>query len=186
MKDDFERELPDPSKMVPPSPGWSQTTLLAPGAHPTGPDNLNYFPTITPLPHGKIAATRSENGNIHVFYQANDSTIHNVVNHPGKGWTTDEGLIIGAGKAKPGAPLTAIAGGWDELRLFYATTGEMLASVYRDDRCGWAPSGCFCCYSISLRPLLTKRCPSCRNPSLQAPPLGHAVSGRLELRFGLF
>jgi hypothetical protein len=55
--------------------------------------------------------------------------------------------------------LTAIAGGWDELRLFYATTGEMLAGVYRDDRCGWAPSGCFCCYSISLRPLLTKRCP---------------------------
>jgi hypothetical protein len=157
MKDDFERELPDPSKMVPPSPGWSQTTLLAPGAHPTGPDNLNYFPTNTPLPHGKIAATRSENGKIHVFYQANDSTIHNVVNHPGKGWTTDEGLIIGAGKAKPGAPLTAIAGGWDELRLFYATTGEMLAGVYRDDRCGWAPSGRFCCYSISLRPLLTKR-----------------------------
>jgi hypothetical protein len=129
--------------MVQPSPGRTQTTLHAPGAHPTSPVNINYFPTISPLPHGKIAATRSENGNIHVFYQASDSTIHNVVYHPGKGWATDEALIIGAGKAKLGAPLTAIAGGWDELRLFYVTTGEMLAGVYRDDRCGWAPSGCF-------------------------------------------
>lgn len=142
MKDDFERELPDPAKMVPPTPGWSQTALLAPGAHPTGPDNLYALPTITPLPNSKIAATRSENGNIHVFYQASDNTIHTVSSQPGKGWA-DAGPIIGAGKAMSGTPLTAIAGGWDELRLFYATTGEMLAGVYGDTHCPWMPSRCF-------------------------------------------
>ena len=157
-KDGFERELPDPAKMVPPAPGWTQTILLAPGAHPTSASDRYYFPTITPLPNTKIAAVRSEDGKIHVFYQASDNTIRQATCEPDKGWTVREGPIIAADKAKPGTPLTAIAGGWDELRLFYATTGEMLAGIYGDNHCPWTPRRSSFIHLTRLASTLTHDC----------------------------
>ncbi|KAK3938950.1 hypothetical protein QBC46DRAFT_342996 [Diplogelasinospora grovesii] len=103
VKEGFESELSAPEKLVAPTRGWKLTSSITGG-----------FPTITPLPASKLAAVRSEDCKMHVFYQSSDDT---SIHKP----------------AKPGTPLTAVSGGWSEVRLFYVTPGDILAGGYSDD-----------------------------------------------------
>lgn len=94
------------------------------------------FPNIQPLPETKLAVVRSEDGNIHVFYQAVDNSILEAIFNPVKGWIAEKSVVVASG-AKAGTPLTAISGGWAEVRLFFVDTNDVLSYVYADDHTGW-------------------------------------------------
>lgn len=126
---------------MPPHPGWAQTSLIPTGT-PHGPNTVTSFPQIKPFHGSKFAAVRSEDGMLHVYYQAADKSIHQISLVSGKGWVQDR-IAVAAGKAKPCSPLTAVSGGWLEQRLFYVTPAETLAGAYSDDHTGWVPSMCF-------------------------------------------
>ncbi|KAI1125335.1 hypothetical protein F5Y10DRAFT_284396 [Nemania abortiva] len=141
-KDEFEVVLPDPTKMIPPTPGWKLTPLvddvptLEADPHPIS--NIPAFPVIKPLLNTKLSAVRSEDGRVYVFYQNDDGSVHDLLLEPGKGWSGGF-EVLAPNKAKVGSPLTVISGGWSEIRLFYVTAGDILAGVYGDDHTTWMP-----------------------------------------------
>lgn len=94
------------------------------------------FPDIQPLPETKLAVVRSGDGKIHIFYQAIDNSILEAILDLEKGWIASKSVVV-ASRAKAGTPLTAIAGGWTEARLFFVDPNDVLAYVYADDHTGW-------------------------------------------------
>ncbi|KAK4239306.1 hypothetical protein C8A03DRAFT_32645 [Achaetomium macrosporum] len=143
VKDEFEHELPDPLQLVPPTPGWKLTPLSDAGsAADSGSSTAaTTFPAVSPLRGSKLAAVRSEDGKVHVFYQARDHSLREMLFAPGAGWAAVEGedrqVVAGSDSAKPGTSLTAVSGGWAEVRLFYVTPADKLAGVYADDHTRW-------------------------------------------------
>ncbi|KEY71206.1 hypothetical protein S7711_02317 [Stachybotrys chartarum IBT 7711] len=135
VKEAFELPLPDPGSLVPPVPGWKLTPLRDAAS-----TDANAFPDITPLATTKLAAVRSEDKKFHVFYQASDNSIREIVHVPGTGWVTEQPAVAAAEKAKAGTPLTAITGGWAEVRVFYVGTTDMLSGAYADDHVTWEPA----------------------------------------------
>ncbi|KAI1379573.1 hypothetical protein F4677DRAFT_442548 [Hypoxylon crocopeplum] len=134
-KEDFDTELPKPEELILPSPGWKQTPLAS-GESDTK-SLKSAFPRITPSPATKLAAIRSEIGEITVFYQNADARIHALTFNPERGWKQEDEEVIGLDTAKLGTPLTAVAGAWSEIRLFYVTPEDLLREVYGDDHTGW-------------------------------------------------
>ncbi|KAJ8124127.1 hypothetical protein ONZ43_g82 [Nemania bipapillata] len=138
-KEEFEGELSDPAELKPPTPGWKLTPLsedvLTPVAEPTPVANTATFPIISPLSGTKLSAVRSEDGKVHVYYQSSDSSIHELLFEPGKAWKVIQ--TFGPNQAKLGSPLTAISGGWSEVRLFYVKIKDTLAGMYCDDHTQW-------------------------------------------------
>ncbi|OTA94262.1 hypothetical protein M434DRAFT_10803 [Hypoxylon sp. CO27-5] len=126
FKDDFDAELPEPEKLIVPTPGWKQTPLTSGG-----------FPTISPSHSSKLAAVRTDTGDIYLFYQATDSCIHALIFQPGTGWKQESGEVVNLDLAKPGTPLTAITGAYHEIRLFYVTPQDQLGEIYADDHTKW-------------------------------------------------
>ncbi|KAM0441265.1 hypothetical protein ACHAPT_000572 [Fusarium lateritium] len=126
IEDDFDLPLPKPEELIPPTPGWKLTQIL-------GAEN---FPDIQPLPETKLAAVRSGDGKIRVFYQGLDNSIFEAIFDPESGWAVGGG-IVDAAEAKAGTPLTAISGGWAEVRLFLVDPSDALAYVYADDHSNW-------------------------------------------------
>lgn len=106
------------------------------------------FPTILPLPTTKLAAACSEDGSIHVFYQAKDGSIRELVFDLAQSWFNGEQnengevgrVVVGSEEAKPGTPLAVVAGGWMELRLFYVDKANLLKELYSNDRTDWIAS----------------------------------------------
>ncbi|KAK4121110.1 hypothetical protein N657DRAFT_683209 [Parathielavia appendiculata] len=137
VHDSFDIELPAPAKLVPPHPGWAETNLRPADTPPASTADTT-FPEVKPLAGSKFAAVRSEDGTLHVYYQAADKSIHELANK-GRGWTGTSAIVLTSDKAKPGSPLTAVSGGWNEMRLFFVTPNETLAGVYRDDHTRWTP-----------------------------------------------
>ncbi|RYC59104.1 hypothetical protein CHU98_g7096 [Xylaria longipes] len=125
-------ELPKPEELVPPIPGWRLTPLVDKGLERT----VNSFPVVTPLPATKLTAVRTDKGEIYLFYQDNDLSIKVLVSVSGKGWV-QETEAVGPGLVRPGTPLTTIAGGWSEVRLFYVTPQNTLGEVYGCDSIQW-------------------------------------------------
>ena len=140
--EDFESELSKPEKLVPPTPGWNQTPLHESNSGPKAGAVSN--PTILPLLTTKLAAARSEDGSIHVFYQAKDESIRELVFRSAKEQNNEEDkigrIVVDSGKAKSGTPLAVVAGGWMELRLFYVDKADLLKERYSDDHTGWIAS----------------------------------------------
>ena len=134
IKESSDSPLPDPSSLIPPTPGWRLTISPEPGSN-----DPNVLPVITPLANSKLAVVRSEDMKIHIFYQASDSSIKEVVFVPGTGWVVDGPEIAGAGKAKPGTPLTAVTGGWSEVRVFYVGPTDLLTAAYTAEHVPWTP-----------------------------------------------
>ncbi|KAJ4185052.1 hypothetical protein NW767_013011 [Fusarium falciforme] len=135
VKDDFDTPLPKPEELIPPTPGWKLTPILA-TENGTETSEKTGFPDIQPLPETKLAVVRSGDGKIHVFYQTADNSILEAIFNPGKGWIAEKSVVVASG-AKAGTPLTAISGGWAEVRLFFVDTNDVLAYVYADDHTGW-------------------------------------------------
>ncbi|KAI1141909.1 hypothetical protein F5Y05DRAFT_369112 [Hypoxylon sp. FL0543] len=135
LKDDFDAELPEPGKLIPPTPGWKKTPLIDEGLD-AGIDGTA-FPIISPLRTSKLAAVRTETGDIYVFYQSTDNGVHELVFQPGKGWKQESSKIEYSDAAKPGTPLTALTGAYCEIRLFYVTTEDELGEIYADDHTKW-------------------------------------------------
>ncbi|OTA59254.1 hypothetical protein K449DRAFT_424072 [Hypoxylon sp. EC38] len=132
VKDDFDEE---PEKLTLPTPGWKQTPLAS-GA----PDvrlNGTVFPTISPLSSSKLAAIRTDTGDVYLFYQGTDSCIHTLNFQPETGWIQGAGEVVPSDSAKPGTPLTAITGAYCEIRLFYVTPQDQLGEIYADDHTNW-------------------------------------------------
>lgn len=144
--EEFESELPKPEDLVQPTPGWKQTPLQEAELMPKA-DTLS-FPTILPLPTTKLAAACFKDGSIHVFYQAKDESIRELVFDPAEGWFSgqeDESgevgrVVVGSGEAKPGTPLAVVAGGWMELRLFFVDKADLLKELYSNDHTDWIAS----------------------------------------------
>ncbi|KAI0426075.1 hypothetical protein F5Y09DRAFT_346067 [Xylaria sp. FL1042] len=137
-KDDFDSELPKPEDLVPPTPGWKLTSLdneLSEVA-----DAVNDFPVVTPHPSTKLAAVRTNAGEVYIFYQDSDLAIRVLVLVPGKGWVQQGTDAVGPGEARPGTSLAAVAGGWSEVRLFYVTLENTLGESYAHDGIQWARS----------------------------------------------
>ncbi|KAI0449545.1 hypothetical protein F5B21DRAFT_520109 [Xylaria acuta] len=132
--DDFDSELPKPEELVPPTPGWRFTPQ---GDKAPVEGTVNSFPIVTPLPVTKLAAVRTDKGEIYLFYQDNDLTIKVLVSAPGKGWVQQETVAVGRGKAVAGTSLAVAAGGWSEVRLFYVTPQNTLGEVYEHDGAQW-------------------------------------------------
>lgn len=156
--DEVEAQLPDPAQPIP-TPGWELTPLSevtpTPDAESPPVSSISTFPVISPFPGTKLAAVRSEDGKVHVYYQNSDSSIHELVQTPGEGWSVAESKVVGSDKAKLGSPLTAISGGWSEVRLFYVATGDILAGAYSDDHTPWGPAVGIPAYELSPTAMLT-------------------------------
>ncbi|KAI8633597.1 hypothetical protein F5Y19DRAFT_246235 [Xylariaceae sp. FL1651] len=138
LKDDFDRSLPEPAGLVPPTPGWKLTPLAndtgeAASASPA----IVPFPRITPLQGSKLAAFEVHGKLAEIFYQAPDQSIRVLEYEKGKNKWNDDKKIIDQGKAKPGTPLAALLGGWWEHRLFYVTPEDKLAGAYGDAHSHW-------------------------------------------------
>jgi hypothetical protein len=102
-----------------------------------------FFPTRHPLPSTKLAAARGSDRSIHLFYQATEGSIQELAFYPGRGWSGGDSSgsnVVEPAVAKHGSPLTAVAGGWTELRLFYVDTADLLKEVYSDDHTKWTNS----------------------------------------------
>ncbi|RYP80681.1 hypothetical protein DL770_006133 [Monosporascus sp. CRB-9-2] len=140
LKDDFDRSLPEPARLVPPAPGWKLTPLAddAGEAASTSPDIIP-FPKITPLQGSKLAAFEVHGRLVDLFYQAPDQSIRVLIyEKANKRWSTyDDNNIVNPGKAKAGTPLAALLGGWWEHRLFYVTPEDKLAGAYGDVHSNW-------------------------------------------------
>jgi hypothetical protein len=132
VKDDFDVEIPKPEELVPPKPGWKLTLTGHSSATTTG-----AFPEIWPLRDSKLAAVRSEDGQIHLFYQARDNSVCEALFDRRHGWEPSQGVVVDASAVKPGTPLTAVSGGWAEVRLFYVSPEDQLAQSYGDDHINW-------------------------------------------------
>ncbi|KAI0128053.1 hypothetical protein F4776DRAFT_655332 [Hypoxylon sp. NC0597] len=132
FKDDFDAELPEPAKLIFPTPGWKQTPLASGG----GLDGIA-FPTISPFLSSKLAAVRTETGDIYLFYQGTDSSIHALIFQQGTGWKQESAEVVHSDSAKTGTPLTAITGAYCEIRLFYVTPQDQLGEIYADDHTKW-------------------------------------------------
>lgn len=131
---------------MPFTPGWALTPVDASDASP--------FPTVVPLPTTKLAAVCCEDGSIHVFYQASDESIRELVFSSGQGWTGSEAgtdVVLEPGAAKQGTSLTAVAGGWCEKRLFCVTKTNQLLEVYSDDKLKWSACKSYLCGHVPLR-----------------------------------
>ena len=139
IKESSDSPLPDPSSLIPPIPGWKLTVSPEPGSN-----DPNILPVITPLANSKLAVVRSEDMKIHLFYQASDGSIKEVAFIPGTGWIIDGPEIAGAGNAKPGTPLTAVTGGWSEVRVFYVGTTDLLMAAITGDHVPWTPGIALC------------------------------------------
>ncbi|KAF2122101.1 hypothetical protein BDV96DRAFT_682112 [Lophiotrema nucula] len=140
-KDDFDAEMPKPDELVPPAPGWKLTPVG--GIKRQAGSDAPSFPKVVPLTTTKLAAVRSEDGSIHIIYQANDESIRELVFSFGKGWIgpdSETDVILETGTAKPGTPLTAVAGGWSEKRVLCVTKTNQLLEVYSDDNTKWFAS----------------------------------------------
>lgn len=114
--------------MKEPAPGWGRN------------DDLNF---ISPSTASKLAATCSGDGRIHIFYQAQDMSIRELVSGTDKSWDSwegDEKQVVAPGKAKAATPLASVSGAWAETRLFYVTPNNTLALCYSDDQTGWVES----------------------------------------------
>ncbi|KAI8719735.1 Fucose-specific lectin [Fusarium sp. LHS14.1] len=135
VKDDFDTPLPKPEELIPPTPGWTLTPILA-TENGTETSDKTGFPNIQPLPETKLAVVRSGDGKLHLFYQAVDNSILEAIFNPEKGWIAEKSVVVASG-AKSGTPLTAISGGWAEVRLFFVDTNDVLAYIYADDHTGW-------------------------------------------------
>ncbi|XXG98198.1 Fe-S cluster-binding ribosome biosynthesis protein [Hypoxylon texense] len=133
--DDFDAELHKPEELIPPTPGWKQTPLYSGGSN-TKSDGTT-FPIVSPLPTTKLTAIHFDTGYIYVFYQEVDASIHVLVSQPGQGWQVQSGEVVNSQVAKPGAPLSAIVGGWNEVRLFYVTPQDELGEAYMDSHTPW-------------------------------------------------
>ncbi|OTB06542.1 hypothetical protein M426DRAFT_20988 [Hypoxylon sp. CI-4A] len=138
LKDDFDSELPKPEELAIPIPGWKRTPLAS------GDQEIEFdetaFPAVSPLPNTKLAAVRSDNGEIYLFYQDGAGYISALTFQPGKGWKQAGGEVVYSDPtdlAKPGTPLTATVGGYSEVRLFFVTPQDQLMEVFRDDHTSW-------------------------------------------------
>lgn len=139
VSEDFEYPLPKPEELIPPTPGWKLTPLQDPNADSGS--KAGFFPTRQPLPSTKLAAARGDDRSIHLFYQATDGSIQELTFYPGRGWSSgSNAVVLEPAVAKHGSPLTAVAGGWTELRLFYVDTADLLKEVYSDDHTKWTNS----------------------------------------------
>ena len=97
-----------------------------------------HIPKTTPLQGSKLAAVKVDGGSVTVFYQATDESIRRIDYTPGNtDWNTKDGVVVAAGKAKAGTPLSALVGGWSEHRLFYVTPDNKLAGAYGDAHTIW-------------------------------------------------
>ncbi|KAI0437861.1 hypothetical protein F4803DRAFT_125541 [Xylaria telfairii] len=134
--DDFDLELPKPEELIPLIPGWKLTPL----GDGKSAETVYSFPVINPLPVTKLAAIRTDAGEIYLFYQASDLTIKVLVSAPDKGWVQQETEAVGSGQVRPGTSLAAVAGGWSEIRLFYVTPQNNLGEVYKCDGVQWTQS----------------------------------------------
>ncbi|KAH7305555.1 hypothetical protein B0I35DRAFT_113019 [Stachybotrys elegans] len=146
VKETFDEPLPDPGSLVPPVPGWTLTPI-----------SESAFPAITPLPTSKLAAVKTEDNKIHIFYQAIDGSIEELIwgsGLPNAPWVVGETKVVGAGKAKQGTPLAAITGGWTEVRVFYVGTTDLLSASYTDEHVQWQPVD-VPPYSVSPTAMLT-------------------------------
>ena len=135
-KDDFDSALPEPAKLVPPTPGWALTPLTneARGAA----SDIVPFPKTTPLRGSKLTALKVDGGILEIFYQAADESVQVLeYSQENMNWSADKKIIVDAGKAKAGTPLSALVGGWWEHRLFYITPDNKLAGKYGDAHTSW-------------------------------------------------
>ncbi|KAI9150812.1 hypothetical protein HJFPF1_10589 [Paramyrothecium foliicola] len=135
FKDSFDSPLPDPGSLVPPVPGWKLTPLQEGES-----SNATQFPIVVPLSGSKLAAVRSEDSKIHIFYQASDNSIKDLVFVPGTGWVAEQLEVAAADVAKSGTPLTAVTGGWSETRLFYVKAADLLGAAFSNDHVSWTPA----------------------------------------------
>ncbi|RSL52447.1 hypothetical protein CEP54_010903 [Fusarium duplospermum] len=135
IKDDFDAPIPKPKELIPPTPGWKLTPILA-TENGTESSDKTGFPDIHPLPETKLAVVRSGDGKIHVFYQAVDNSILEAIFDPEKSWIAEKSVAVASG-SKVGTPLTTISGVWAEMRLFFVDTNDVLSYVYADDHTGW-------------------------------------------------
>ncbi|KAF1959905.1 hypothetical protein CC80DRAFT_489953 [Byssothecium circinans] len=141
-KEDFEYDLPKPEEMVVPTPGWKLTELRdSKVANSQKAVDTALFPKVVPLASTKLAAVHSDDGSIHVIYQAKDGSVRELLYSLGNGWkgepTGDNGLILGAKTAQNGTPLTAVAGGWSETRVFCVDRTNQVLEVHSNDHVKW-------------------------------------------------
>ncbi|KAF2971195.1 hypothetical protein GQX73_g2401 [Xylaria multiplex] len=134
--DDFDSDLPKPEELIPPTPGWSLTSLDDELSEVMG--TVDSFPVITPHQLTKLAAVRTNEGRIYVFYQDSDLAIRALVWIPGEGWCQQETEVAGPGQVHPGTSLAAVTGGWSEIILFYITPQNTLGGSYAHDGIQWA------------------------------------------------
>ncbi|KAK4104272.1 hypothetical protein N658DRAFT_420143 [Parathielavia hyrcaniae] len=139
VHDTFDTALPAPSKLVPPHPGWSQTTLRHYGTYPAN-DADHSFVEVKPSAGSKIAAVRSEDGSLSVYYQTDDNAVCRLLTDTTGRWNGSVYNVLGSTQAKKGSPLTVVTGGWNEMRLFYVTPKETLAGTCLYDAGQWTPS----------------------------------------------
>ncbi|KAJ3568170.1 hypothetical protein NPX13_g6515 [Xylaria arbuscula] len=137
-RDDFDTDLPKPEDLVPPTPGWRLTPLSSKLLDKES--TSESFPEITPHPVTKIAAVRSDKGEIYIFYQEQDLSVRGLVLVPGKGWARRETPILGSEEVQAGAALAAVVGGWSEVRLYYITRQSTIGEVYQPDGGKWTRS----------------------------------------------
>jgi hypothetical protein len=100
------------------------------------------FPEIAPHPITKIAAIRSDKGEIYVFYQGQDLSVRVSVLVPGKGWTRQKTPVLGSEEVQAGTALAAVAGGWSEVRLFFVTQQGTIGEAYQHEGGNWTRSKC--------------------------------------------
>lgn len=181
-KDDFDAELPSPDRLVPPAPGWKLTPV---GTRSDVPE----FPTTVSLATTKLAAVHCEDGSIHVFYQAKDESIRQLVFILGKGWISPDtaanaAVILEPGVAKAGTPLTAVAGGWSERRVFAVDKANKLLEVYSNNKDEWVVGKPTYLHDL-LEPHHRKlKLNLSSSHAIHTPPIRHDLGRRQQLRLG--
>ncbi|KAI1416978.1 hypothetical protein F5Y13DRAFT_204332 [Hypoxylon sp. FL1857] len=75
---------PKAGNSISPTYGWEQTPLDDDGADAKLDGVM--FPIISPLPSSKLAAIRTESGDIYLFYQNVDNRIHTLISTSENGW----------------------------------------------------------------------------------------------------
>jgi hypothetical protein len=135
-------------------PGWESTPLYDSSSDSNRTFNCYYpkfnsspFPAVHPLPTTKLAASYCHDRSIHVFYQAGDDSILELVSDSAKSWSCGKKendvvsrVVVKPGEAKAGSPLAVVAGGWSELRVFYVNKEDLLKEAYSDDHTKWMES----------------------------------------------
>jgi hypothetical protein len=149
VKEAFDTPLPDPGNLVPPTPGWKLTPLQSESG------TANDFPVIVPLASSKLAAIRSENSNIHIFYQASDNAIKEIVYITGTGWVSHTADVADAAMVKSGTPIAAVTGGWSEIQVFYVRPTDLLMAAYNDERVPWTSAVDIPSFTVSPTAMLT-------------------------------